>query len=88
MSQENEARSEVFAFETSCGQEIRVALTEYRREIYGDIRRWFEASPGQMKPTRKGICFKAELLPLLEEGVRQLRGKCEEIGIEFTTDAD
>lgn len=39
------------------GNDIYVTLSEFKGNSYIDVRKYYEANEGELKPTRKGITF-------------------------------
>lgn len=63
---------------------IEVNLNEWRSDLYVDIRIWTlekPSEPGNVKPSHKGICLSAELLPklirALEKAEARIKAKSE-----------
>jgi hypothetical protein len=44
-------------------EEISIDLEEFRGFEIINIRVWFEADDGEMRPSKKGLAFRRELLP-------------------------
>ena len=53
---------------------VRVALTEFRKRQYIEVRTYYMADDGEWKPTRKGITLKPDLM----KEVHQALGKALE----------
>ncbi len=53
---------------------VRVALTEFRKRQYIEIRTYYMAEDGEWKPTRKGITLNPDLM----REVHQALGKALE----------
>jgi len=39
------------------GNDIYITLSEFKGNCYIDLRKYYEAGEGELKPTRKGITF-------------------------------
>ena len=44
-------------------EEIRISIDDFKGVTLVNLRVWFEVDDGEMRPGRKGIAFRAELLP-------------------------
>ena len=62
---------------------VRVALTEFRKRQYIEVRTYYMADDGEWKPTRKGITLNPDLM----KEVHQALGKALE-EIENAEDTD
>ena len=61
---------------------VRVTLTEYKGVKYADLRVWYRPDPAgkdELKPSRKGITIRPELLPPI---IAALQRVVESEGIE------
>jgi len=56
--------------------EIRVILSEWKSQVYVDVRLWYEKD-SQYHPTTKGLRFHAELLPELRSALEEAEGVIE-----------
>ena len=50
-------------------EEIRVTLDEYQGHELVSLRVWFESPDGDMRPSKKGLAFRRELLPQILEAL-------------------
>ena len=50
-------------------EEIRVTLDEYQGHELVSLRVWFESPDGDMRPSKKGLAFRRELLPQIMEAL-------------------
>ncbi|MDE2446490.1 MAG: transcriptional coactivator p15/PC4 family protein [Alphaproteobacteria bacterium] len=48
---------------------VRVSVTEYRGKPLIDLRCWYEAAGGELKPSPKGITLSLETLPRLADAL-------------------
>jgi len=53
------------------GEELRVALSEFKGRTFVAVRIWYADDAGEMKPTSKGINIKVDLLPQLAAAVTE-----------------
>jgi len=56
---------------------VRIQLTEWKDQLYVDIRIWVledPAKPGSAVATKKGIRIAADLLPKLTEALKKAEG--------------
>lgn len=60
-------------------EEIRISLSEFRGNLYINMRNYYVDKEGDWKPTIKGVSIRVELLPQLEELVRQMSFRLSEI---------
>ncbi len=51
------------------GEVIRIALNEYKDKEYIDIRTYYMADDGELKPTKKGVTIPKEQYPELKEAI-------------------
>ena len=71
MSDDNGGTQKVLAdFKRPRGEEIRVAISEFKGTESLNIRLWYEHSNGEMRPTQKGVNIKYEELDDLEKAIR------------------
>ncbi|MCW5733477.1 MAG: transcriptional coactivator p15/PC4 family protein [Enhydrobacter sp.] len=47
------------------GEELRVALSEFKGKTFVAVRVWYADDAGEMKPSSKGVNLKVDLLPQL-----------------------
>jgi hypothetical protein len=52
------------------GEELRIALSSYKRRTFLAVRVWYADDNGVMQPSSKGINFKVDMLPGIAEGIR------------------
>ena len=53
---------------------LKIHLNEWRSQTYADIRVWYSEKPGENgaeRPSKKGFCINAELLPELRKAVEK-----------------
>lgn len=63
----------VYTFAKNGREEVRACLTEFNRHKLAELRVYFPAPDGSMRPTAKGLTVNRALLPELEAAVRALR---------------
>ena len=62
----------IYKFEKNSAEEVRVSLTTYNGKDYIDIRVFYLADDGEMRPTKKGLTVSVVLLPELSTAVEKL----------------
>lgn len=50
-------------------EELRVSVDHYQGYELLNLRIWFEADDGSMRPSKKGLALRLELLPELREAL-------------------
>jgi len=61
-------------FQKNAAEVVRVYLTEFKGSSYFDIRIWFQEAPGEpgnLKPTKKGLCLNVEFLDDLKGAIEK-----------------
>ena len=61
---------------------VRVALTEFRKRQYIEVRTYYMADDGEWKPTRKGITLNPDLMKEVHQALGQALKELEEIESE------
>ena len=62
-------------FRKNAAELVRVHLTEFRGSYYFDVRIWLQEKPGEpgnLKPSKKGLCLNIELLGDLKKALEAL----------------
>ncbi|MCC0067094.1 MAG: transcriptional coactivator p15/PC4 family protein [Rhodovulum sp.] len=59
------------SFRKNSREEVRVSVDEFRGHELLNIRVWFEADDGEMRPGKQGIALRLELLPELREALER-----------------
>lgn len=59
----------IATFRKNAKEEVRVSLDEFRGHRLVNIRVWFEADDGEMRPGKQGIALRIEMLPDLREAL-------------------
>jgi hypothetical protein len=54
---------------TRRGEQLRIALSNFKGATYLAIRVWFTDDDGEMKPTGKGVNIKVEHLPAIADAI-------------------
>ena len=57
--------------EKNAREYLRISLTQYKGCDLVDIRSYVEGNEGQKVPTKKGICFKTDLLGNIIDGLQE-----------------
>ena len=52
-------------------EEIRISLDEFKGHQLVNLRVFFKADDGEMRPSKKGLAFKASLLPDMLDALRK-----------------
>ncbi len=61
-------------------EELRVTLEEYRGHDLLNLRVWFEAEDGTMRPGKQGLALRLELLPELRQALEAAQAQAERQG--------
>ena len=64
----------IFEFAKSCGERVRISLTEFKGKKYLAIWVFYDASENETpdwKPSKKGLCLSIDLLDELREGIER-----------------
>ena len=61
--------------------EIRVSLSQYNGHDLLNMRVWFEADDGSMRPGKAGMAFKVDKLQAFADGVDQALRRAKEKGL-------
>jgi len=75
----------VAEFRKNSAEVVRVHLTEFKGNLYFDVRIWLQEAaeePGNLKATKKGICLNIELLNDLRQALEKLNQVIEEASYE------
>jgi hypothetical protein len=62
-------------------ERMRVALAEFHQVSVIDIRKWFEAEDGSVRPSKRGITVATRHLPLLAEATTKALAVAREQGL-------
>jgi hypothetical protein len=77
----------VAEFEKGGVETVRIHLMEWKGQTYLDVRVWYRADDGALRPTTKGIRLNAELLPDLRSAIDAVGAALEEgPGVEIVQD--
>lgn len=77
---QNDQSHLIYSFPKSENEQIHLVLRRYKDRYYVDMRTWYQVEgAGAPKPTQKGICFPADLIGKLKEGISELIGACEKL---------
>lgn len=60
---------------TGAYKEVRVRTNTYRGTPMLDIREFFADDNDEWRPSRKGVCFRAELVGEIIEGLNELQSQ-------------
>jgi hypothetical protein len=63
----------VYSFPKNALEEVRAFVCEYKKRDYINLRVFYKADDGQMKPTPKGITLSVDLIDELVQAVEALR---------------
>ena len=72
-------------WQTRGGKAIRLTLTTYARRNLLDLRSWYTADDGRLKPG-KGFCAEAKHLPRLTEAFAKAEAEARELGLIASDD--
>lgn len=56
-------------------EELRVTLDQYQGHSLVNLRIWFEAEDGAMRPGRQGLAFRVALLPEVLAALQAAQGQ-------------
>jgi len=62
-------------FQKNSAEFVRISLSEFKGSLYFDLRIWLQekpAEPGNLKPTKKGLCLSVDLLDDLRGSLEKL----------------
>ena len=68
-------------FRKNAAEVVRVYLTEFKGSSYFDLRIWLQEAPGEpgnLRPSKKGLCLNIELLNDLRQALEKLEAAIEE----------
>ena len=65
-----------FVFKKNSTEFLKGELTRFQGEDYVNLRCWYEDPAGQLRPTKKGVTFKAHSLDRIIEGLSGIRDAC------------
>jgi len=57
------------------GEQIRVAISEFKGTESLNIRLWYETDQGELRPTQKGVNLRYEELDTLEQAIKSAKEK-------------
>jgi hypothetical protein len=60
---------------------IRVSLSEYNGHDLANLRVWFTADDGDMRPSKAGIAFRLEKLPAVIQALNDLEAEARRLGL-------
>lgn len=63
------------------GEEIRVGLSEYGGLQLFNLRVWFEAQDGSMRPGKSGLAFTVDRLPEFADAVQVALAEARRLGL-------
>jgi hypothetical protein len=63
------------------GESIRVQLSEFKGRALIDVRKYFTAKDGTLKPTKKGFAIAVARLPDLASGIGKALSKARDLGL-------
>lgn len=69
-------------FEKGLTEVIRVRLSEFKGNLYFDVRVWIKGEGG-VRPTKKGLCLNVELLDDLKQALEKVGMVIEGQGEDF-----
>lgn len=84
----NDKQELIEQFHKNSVELVEINLNEWKAQLYVDIRIWTlekPSEPGNVKPSHKGICLNAELLPKLISALEKARARVKvksETGLE------
>jgi len=58
-------------------EELRINIDEYRGHRLVNLRVWFEADDGEMRPGKQGIAIRLDLLPELRAALNRVEREVE-----------
>lgn len=69
---EDQAMEKVIVeIEKNASEYLRISLTEFKNYQLVDLRCYYEGKDGKKLPTKKGVCFKTEILADVIQGLTE-----------------
>jgi hypothetical protein len=68
----------IHSFPKNALEEVRAYVSEYKKRDYINLRVFYKAEDGSMRPTQKGITLAVDLIDELVAAVEGLRGAVDE----------
>ena len=62
-------------------EEIRISLSDFNGYDLANLRVWFRADDGQMRPGKSGLAFRLDKLPAVIEALGQLEAEARRRGL-------
>jgi hypothetical protein len=62
----------IATFRKNSREEVRVSLDDFKGHQLVNVRVWFEAEDGEMRPGKQGLAIRRELLPELAAALNQV----------------
>lgn len=62
-------------------EEIRIALSEFKGHHLANLRIWFTADDGDMRPGKAGLAFRLEKLPAVIQALNDLEAEARRLGL-------
>ncbi len=80
---EDQANHLVYAFPRGLGEEVQIAIREFKGKYYVDLRVWFQAKNETVfRPTKKGVFFGMSHVEEFRKGVERLAKAAERFRVE------
>lgn len=71
----------IAAIRKNAREELRVSLCEFNGHQLANLRIWFTADDGTMRPGNKGLAFKLTLLPEVIEALHSAESEARRQGL-------
>ena len=62
-------------------EELRIGLSEFNGHQLANLRIWFTAEDGTMRPGNKGLAFKVAMLPEVIEALQSAEAEARRLGL-------
>lgn len=75
------ADQHIAAIRKNAREELRVSLSEFNGHQLANLRIWFTADDGTMRPGNKGLAFKLTMLPDVIEALQSAETEARRLGL-------
>lgn len=71
----------IATIEKNKSEVIRVSLSEFNGHDLANLRVWFQADDGDMRPGKAGLAFRLEKLPAVIQALNDLEVEARRLGL-------
>ena len=71
--------TDIACIQKNAREELRVSLENFRGHDIANLRVWYCADDGEMRPGKQGVALRRDLLPDLIEALKQADAACQEV---------